>query len=105
MSNIEELAYKIKELLEKHEVYEDVRIYFEGKCLCSNSGLLENMKASDYSEFANDKTIFMTFEGRFNYIINGYVENKTLVSKFDKIINKYGYYHEFGEAWNLSLYE
>lgn len=49
----------------------------------------------------NDETITISFEGTFYKAINftnEYVE-------FNKFINSKGYYFEFGNAWNLALYE
>jgi hypothetical protein len=105
MSELESLAYSIKELLEKNDVFHDVRIYFEGKCLCSSEGLIENIVASKYFSYANDNTISMSFEGVFNHIINGHYGPDKVAKEFEKLINKSGYYSEFGDHWNLSLYK
>lgn len=104
MSKIEELAYKIKDLMVDNNIFTDTRIYFEGKCICSSDGLIEDINPSDYFEYANDNTLSMSFEGPFYSIMN-YGESRGIFEKFSKLVEDYGYYAQPGHAWNLTLYE
>jgi len=111
-SVLEKLAYEIAELLEKHECHTDVAIYFEGKRLSTFADLKENYRKwvleegydpKSYTEYANPKTITMTFEGSFYEVMN-YGFSPKLYDKFTQLINSYGFWFELGNAWNLSLY-
>lgn len=106
---IQELAYKIAELLKKHECHHDVAIYFSEKRLCTFNDeyeweLQEGYVGTDFSEYANNDTITMTFEGYFYELIN-YMWDGKVVSEFRKLIQEYGYNYELGNAWNLTLWE
>jgi len=109
---IEELAFKIAELLKEHGCHIDVAIYFSGKRLTTFEGkkpygeweLQEGYKASNITEYANNDTITMTFEGSFYSVIN-YGTDRELFRKFNELLQSYGYYYEQGNAWNLALYE
>ena len=113
MDKIEKLAYEIKELLDKHNYSGDTAIYFNNKRLTTftdeNYGkwvLQEGYKGSDYTEYTNDDTITMTFEGMnsIHGAIN-YGENEKFLGKLDKLFESYGYYYELGNSWNLELYK
>ena len=104
------MADEIKKFLIENDFQSDLRIYFNGMAYGFNSNgnmsILEDIKGSDYTDYANDNTITMTFEGSFYEIMNGY--NKYTWSKqaeFSKILEKYGYHYELGNAWNLALYK
>jgi hypothetical protein len=103
----EKLANDLKKFIEKYEIG-DTRIYFNNICYHFNSDgsckVIENIKASDYFEYANDETVSMSFEGYLNHVIN-YGENNKLLNYFDKIFEKHGCYYELGYAWSLSVYD
>lgn len=109
---LEELAFKIANLLKENECHIDVAIYFSGKRLTTFKGeqpygeweLQEGYKGSNCTKYANDDTITMTFEGAFYEVINYGVDN-ALYEKFMELLGDYGYYFEQGNAWNLALYE
>lgn len=110
-SKLENLAYNISLLLTEHGCHGDVAIYFEGKRLTtldsSNYGkwvLQDGFKASDYTDYANDDTITMTFEGEFYHTMN-YGDHPTLLDKFASLLADNGYWYELGNAWNLALYK
>lgn len=106
-----QMADAIKKWMLKNEVAGDTRIYFNGKCYSSvgygkdvKYETLQNMKGSDYSEYANDDTVTVTFEGDF-YTVMNYSMGK-LRESFDRLIESFGnYFYELGNAWNLSLYK
>ena len=111
MSKLEELAEKITKLISDYNLDSDVAIYFGGKrldCFSTNDEddwiEVEEVKGSEYCQYANDDTITMTFEGPLYDAINygGYGE---FMKKLDKLISDYGYYYELGNAWNLALYK
>jgi hypothetical protein len=105
------VADTIKNWLLENNVGGDTRIYFNGMCY-SSSGygenttykLLKNKRASDYTKYANNETVTVTFEGDFYSIMN-YNYCTGLRDSFDELIKKLGYHYELGEAWNISLYE
>lgn len=114
MDKINELVEKIVKLLDKHNYSGDTAIYFDNKRLATfndeNYGiwiLQSGYKGSDYTEYANNDTITMTFEGMFSIynIINCYSSDEKFLGEFDRLLESYGYYYELGNSWNLSLYE
>ena len=48
---IDELGNKIADLFKKYKVQLDSRIYFNNKCIEDGDTLIENIKASDYTDF------------------------------------------------------
>jgi hypothetical protein len=100
---IEELAKKIELLIKYHNVWSDVRIYYNGKAVCSNDGFIPEINVKDYLEYGNPDTISMSFEGPLYEVIN-YTGGRFL-DDFNDIIKSYGYYYEQGHAWNLALFE
>ena len=114
MTRNEKLANDIKNFLEKHDMIQDTRIYFNNKCFSSKLNresedwfyeyeLIEDIVPSDYFEYANNKTVSMSFEGTLNHILN-YGKNRKLEEKFNKIFEQHSCYYEFGDAWNLTVY-
>jgi len=129
---IEKLAGEIYKFLLKHGLWQDVRIYFNGKAYCSYPvyrhpdgtlsknyvpgavninynnpdylHVIENIDPSDYMVYYNRDTITMSFEGVFYEVLN-YGAAPKLQEAFDNLIKNHGYYYEFGNAWNLALYE
>lgn len=103
-----------------NELWGDNIIYFNGKAWASlptwggekgkkiadNLYEYEGRNPLDYFEYANPKTLSMSFEGSLNYVLNGYIRGWTkLEADFLKLFEKYGYYYEMGHSWNLSAYE
>jgi len=99
------IAKTIEKFMKKYGLDSDVRIYFSNKCWAYDSGgkktVIEDIKASDYFEYANDDTISMTFEGPLYDVINygHYGCNEWNKLDFD------GYYMEQGHSWNGSFYK
>lgn len=115
---IETLAYEIREFLLKHELWQDVRIYFNGKALSTDDGngryayndpdtifILEDQDPRRYFEYVGD-ILSMSFEGPLYDVLN-YYSPATYCDKINNeflgILGKYGLYYELGHAWNLSL--
>lgn len=101
------IAKTIEKFIKKYNVHRDVRIYFSNKCWDydsdGNKTIIDDIKASDYFEYANDKTISMSFEGDFYDIINNYYDY-SIRDKWDEL-DFDGYYYELGHSWNLSFYK
>lgn len=101
-------------------VWSDNIIYFDGKAW-SDSDEWNGVKGKeiekelyeyydknplDYFEYANPKTLSMSFEGYLYEILNGYWPwSYKLEEEFMALFDKYGYYFELGNAWNLSVYQ
>lgn len=115
----EQLAKEILDFLLSHEMWVDVRIYFDGKVWDSyNNETGEfhyNEKEKVYEGKAEPKDYFdyvaephvlsMSFEGSFYDVLNGTSERAfKLQEQFNNILAKYGLYYELGNAWNLTLY-
>jgi hypothetical protein len=107
----EDVAVDILKFIFQNQLGSDsLRIYFNNKAYDfigeNEYKVLEDIKGSTYFEYANDETVSMSFEGTFYEIINGTDEYcGKLMDKFNKILDKHGFYYEQGNAWNLSLYE
>ena len=104
------MANEIVEFLQINNLGGDLRIYFNDMAYSVDyKGSVEviyDIKASDYFDYANNDTISMSFEGDFYSVMNGYGKyNWDIQEEFSKILDKYGYYHELGNAWNLALYK
>ena len=114
------LAKDIYEWCIKNDLWGDNIIYFNGKAWASFDewgGVKGKRIATDlyeyadknplhYFEYANPKTLSMSFEGSLNYVLNGYISGWTrLENEFLELFNKYGYYYEMGHSWNLSAYK
>lgn len=117
---MEQLAYEIREFLIKHKLWQDVRIYFNGKALATDDGngnygyndpdklfVLEDKDPRQYFEYVGNY-ISMGFEGPLHDVLNWYAPVNfcaDIIAEFNKIIGKYGLYYAMGDAWNLSLYK
>lgn len=122
----EKLVYALIKWLVKHEVFCDISIYCNNKCWKSDYYqstdkftnmqeihnekispepfyLVQNIKAKDYIEFANENLITMSFEGPLYHELN-YGNGKTY-QELQKFFEKRGLYFEQGYAWSLSVYE
>lgn len=120
MKNMELLARDIYNWCIKNDLWGDNIIYFEGKAwssfstwsdvkgkkIAENLYEYENKNPLDYFEYANPKTLSMSFEGELNYMLNGYISGWTkLEEEFLSLFNKYGFYYEMGHSWNLAAYK
>ena len=113
---IEDLAYDIRRFLLDNEVWMDVSIYFNDKRLSTGIGnkfyynqdvicLEEDINSKDYFEFTGN-ILCMSFEGDLYHVLHyGYTkEDEVIRNGLLDIFDKYGCYHEYGNAWNLALY-
>lgn len=116
---LEALAKEIYQWLRDHEMWIDVSIYYDGKCM-GTSGKDENGKnvyryngepfieedvdPRDYFEYvAEPHVLSMSFEGPFYEVLNGYCRDfANLEDEFSALLRKHGLYYELGDAWNLS---
>lgn len=114
-----ELRDEIHSFLKKNDLWSDVRIYVDGKCLATDDGhgrgvkvdedsfLIYDMDPRDYFEYVCQPHILsMSFEGRFYECLNGCAGDYgwSIEGEFCDLLRKYGVYYELGEAWNLSCY-
>jgi len=132
MTNNEKLARAIHKFLLERDMWQDVRIYFDGKAFCAcpvyvddngdqlkgyRSGakninynnpdylhVIEYIKPSDYTEYYSEGNITMTFEGVFYEALNyGEFDGGRTVTEFSKLLEAHGFYYELGNSWNLAL--
>lgn len=108
MSEIKKLAQEIMQLLDKHEVGYQTAIYVDGTKYSQfqtegHWDIAQGVRGSQYTEYANDETITMTFEGYFYEIMN-YGRMSYVLEEFNELVESFGYSYELGEAWNLALY-
>lgn len=114
-----ELRDEIHSFLKKNDLWSDVRIYVDGKCLATDDGrgrgvkvdedsfLIDDMDPSDYFTYVcRPHILSMSFEGPFYECLNGYAGDYgwSIESEFCDLLCKYGVYYELGDAWNLSCY-
>lgn len=107
----EALANDLKQFLLDNSLAIDTRIFFNNKCFDWYKGIaynkepfiLEDTKASDYVEYANNQTVTMVFEGKLYQLLN-YSSDRELERKFHEIFSKHNCYFEFGYAWSLRVY-
>lgn len=114
------LAIDIYEWCKKHDLWGDNTIYFDGKAWSSSKTWrgengkkiaedlyeYEGRNPRDYWEYANPKTLSMSFEGSLNYMLNGYTRGYAkYYEQFNKLFDKYHCYWEFGNSWNFTVYE
>ena len=120
MTKYKLLSIDIYEWCKKHDLWGDNTIYFDGKAwshsktwrgeegkkIAEDLYEYEDRNPKDYFEYANPKTLSMSFEGSLNYVLNGYTHGWIkLEEQFGKLFEKYGLYYEFGHSWNLSAYK
>lgn len=112
MQKNEKLANDLKKLLIESDLIQDVRIYFNNKCYSSirlENGdyefeLLKDIKPSYYFEYANDKSVSLSFEGELYHILNYGQQDLKFRIDFEKIFEDNNCFYEFGDAWNLTVY-
>lgn len=115
---IEKLAVEIREFLLAHGMWQDVNIYFNGKCFTcrypkdgsyyynDREHLFEELDEDprDYFDYVNpDHILSMSFEGPVCGMIY-YGTTPSVKGKFDEIFEKYGLYYEMGDHWNMTCY-
>ena len=121
---VTEIAKKIDKLFTKHLYGElgDYRIFYRDKAIDVNTStgrkIMEDVKASDWVEYSNDKGVTVTFDGYIYELMNygfhmepdeslGILEKHdwNLVDELNKLLEKYNCWYENGHAWNFSVYE
>lgn len=120
MTKHESLARDIYNWCKKNHLWGDNTIYFDGKAWSSSAGWdlekgkpidgnlyeYENKNPKDYFEYANPATLSMSFEGPLYRVLNGYTYGWVkLENELNQLFEKYGYYFEYGHAWNLSAFK
>jgi len=115
---LEALAWEIHRWLREREMWVDVCIYYDGKCMSTDSVvdgehvfryngepfIEEDKDPRDYFEYvAEEHIISMSFEGPLYDLIN-YSGGKML-DEFYALFNKYGLFFELGNGWNLTCYK
>lgn len=118
---LEKLAYEIKDFMIRHGLWQDARIYFNGKALSTDDGnghyayndpntdyVIENADPEQFFQYVGDKILCMSFEGPMYELLNMYVPTSyynRVESEFSEILKKYGLYYELGHTWNLATFE
>lgn len=115
---IEQLAVEIREFLLERGLWQDVNIYFNGKCFScfdpwtrryyyndrSHLVVVEGDSPKSHFKYVNpDHILSMSFEGPVCEMLY-YETMPDTKREFDKIFEKYGLYYEFGHHWNFSCY-
>lgn len=114
----ESLAADIRQWCLKHDLWQNIRIFFDGKMLssdpCSLNGIIaetlsedlylhEGVNPADFFDYVNPETLSMAFGNPLYYIVNAYsVDFEILEDEFQSLFIPYGYYYQLGDAWNLS---
>lgn len=118
----EKLARDIIDFLIKHAAWLDTYIYvnnkrfgckgLDGKHHYDNNWdcvyVEDGINPKDYFEYADPNTLSMSFEGPLYDILNysyAYKDYEKAEEEFSKLLAKYGYYYELGNAWNLTCCE
>ena len=119
-TQIEKMAFEIRDFLLKNNLWVDVCIYFNGKRLSTHDEtgyhynepekicLEEDVDPRDYIQYVGD-ILTMSFEGDLCGCLNGYGEygykfDERIETGLRNIFAKYGCYYELGDHWNLTLY-
>ena len=104
-----EVAKAIEKFGEEHGLLGDTCIYFNGirwnysTCHGSKRKIEKEHKASDYFEYADDKSVCMSFEGGFYDALN-HNYGFEIDNAFTKMLKeKFNAYFELGNAWNLTV--
>lgn len=105
MTKMEKIHKEIENLFKEYDICYWLSIFHSGKKYTYNSDgscKVEDANVKDYFEWGNPKTLCMSFDADIYDVFN-YDILPSCLRKFDAIIDKYGYYYEFGDAWNLTL--
>lgn len=98
---ISEMAYEVMDFLIENELQNDVRIYFNNKCIYYKNKIVEidDISPKDYFKYvAENHILSMSFEGALYEVL---YDDMFYLTPF---FNKYGLYDEMGNQWNLTLY-
>lgn len=103
------LTERICNYLIENKLQDSTSIYYNGVVLKWNYDLnkyivTENVKATDYFEYAVNEHICMTFEGGLYHLIN-FCEDTEELDRFDMFIESLGLGYELGNSWNMVLYK
>lgn len=117
MTDLESLAIELRSWLIDHEMWMDVTIFFEGKSFstCDDDGnfyyndpdhllVLFGEDPHCYTKYAGD-LLTMIYEGPLYNLLNRGMPDPDLISEFDAIFDKYGYYWTQGHAWDLTIHK
>jgi len=106
------VARRIERFFKENDSLTDTRIYFGKSCWdydsAGNKTVMKDMKATDYIQYANNKTVTVSTEGPMYGYLNayrpGWVEvNEELRSVIEEATNG-EFYMEMGNAWNFTLW-
>jgi hypothetical protein len=104
----ENIAETIENFGRKHELLTDTRIYFNNMAWDYDSygkkKIMKDIKASDYFEYADDKSVSVSTEGGLYGAINndyGFSLSDELIRLLSK---KHKVYYELGNRWNFTIY-
>lgn len=111
---IEALANEIREFLLAQGMWQDVEIFFNGQMYTTHDPITNNHYYNDREnlitvenvepnfEYATSETpLSMAFEGPVCHMLyyNWYPAERRV---FEKILQRYGLYYEFGNHWNIT---
>ena len=113
------LAIDIYEWCQKHDLWGDNILYFDGKAWSNSeewSGVKGKKIAEDLYEYKdkNPRDYFeggssllsISFEGSLNHLLNGYISGWVkLADQFYKLFEKYGLVFEMYNSWNGNAYK
>ena len=101
-----EIADDIWQWLEAHELTAEVAIYANGLKRTAQ-GLVLGV-ASQVTQYADDNSVTVTFEGPLYELINygavGDIPSNEWREDFQRIFERHGCFYELGQAWNLTVY-
>jgi len=100
------VATAIKNFCIKNGLTSDMRIYFNGICWDFDSDgkyeVLEDIKGSDYFEYADDESVSVSTEGELHSVINGDF-GWDMKDRLDRLLEKFNAYYEQGNNWNFTV--
>lgn len=105
-ARMEKVVRNIERWLLNLEMAKSVNIYFNNQCWAydhkGNKTIKQDVKGSEYFEYANDDTISMSFDGGSLYEALNNHYGFGLSDSFAQI-DFDGMYYELGHSWNLSF--
>ena len=109
--DIEKMAKDIEKFLRANEIADNVTMFYNDMRVRltpdGNNSVEHNVSPLDYFEYVNPRHILsMSFEGGLYDALNYGTPGTSwrLQEKFTDLLNKYGFYYELGNAWNLTLF-
>lgn len=118
---IEKMAKEIRQFLLDNGIWQDTRIYFNGKAFATDDGkghyyyndpehlvVLEDEDPSRYVEYVGT-VLTMTFEGPLCGCLNYYNEygaafDDRIQQGLRNLLQRYGCFYELGYHWSLGVY-